>query len=46
MTEALYEWNLGAGIPFPDPDPGTLARWGGVFFVFPNFLILPTSATR
>jgi phenylpropionate dioxygenase-like ring-hydroxylating dioxygenase large terminal subunit len=41
MTEALYEWNLGAGIPFPDPDPVALARWGGVFFMFPNFFILP-----
>ena len=41
MTEALYEWNRGAGIPFPDPDPVALARWGGVFFMFPNFFILP-----
>jgi phenylpropionate dioxygenase-like ring-hydroxylating dioxygenase large terminal subunit len=41
MIEAMYAWNRGAGISFPAPDPDALARWGGVFFVFPNFFILP-----
>jgi phenylpropionate dioxygenase-like ring-hydroxylating dioxygenase large terminal subunit len=41
MVEQLHAWNTGAGIPFPALEPETLARWGGGFFIFPNFFILP-----
>lgn len=41
FMEALYAWNRGAGVPLPDPDPDVLSRWTGLFFVFPNFFILP-----
>jgi nitrite reductase/ring-hydroxylating ferredoxin subunit len=41
LMEALYAWNIGAGISFPAPDPEALGRWGGDFFAFPNFFILP-----
>ena len=30
-----------AGIPLPPLDPGALSRWGGVFFVFPHYFVLP-----
>jgi phenylpropionate dioxygenase-like ring-hydroxylating dioxygenase large terminal subunit len=42
LVQAIYEYAAGAGIPLPMPDdPAALIRWGGVFFVFPNFFILP-----
>jgi phenylpropionate dioxygenase-like ring-hydroxylating dioxygenase large terminal subunit len=41
MTAALYAWNSGAGIKFPDPDPEVLGRWGSNCYVFPNFAIHP-----
>jgi phenylpropionate dioxygenase-like ring-hydroxylating dioxygenase large terminal subunit len=41
MIDALYEWNRGAGIPLPDPDPDVLARWSSQWFIFPNFMIHP-----
>jgi phenylpropionate dioxygenase-like ring-hydroxylating dioxygenase large terminal subunit len=41
LIEALYTWNRGAGIPFPKPASEIVERWGGVFYVFPNFFILP-----
>lgn len=41
MVERLRDWNLGAGIPFPELTPETLALWGGGFYIFPNFFILP-----
>ncbi len=41
MVKALYGYADGAGIPLPPPDPAALARWGGMFFMFPNYFILP-----
>ena len=41
VVAAVYEYARGAGIPLPPPDPAALARWGGVFFVFPNYFVLP-----
>ena len=41
LVRAIYEYAAGAGIPMPPPDPDALARWGGVFFVFPNYFVLP-----
>jgi phenylpropionate dioxygenase-like ring-hydroxylating dioxygenase large terminal subunit len=41
LVKALYEYAVETGIPLPPPDPAALARWGGVFFVFPNYFILP-----
>ena len=41
MVKAIYEYAAGAGIPLPPPDPAALARWGGMFFMFPNYFVLP-----
>ncbi len=41
LVGAIYAYAAGAGIPMPPPDPAALARWGGVFFVFPNYFVLP-----
>jgi phenylpropionate dioxygenase-like ring-hydroxylating dioxygenase large terminal subunit len=41
LVKALYEYAAGAGIPLPPPDPAALARWGGMFFMFPNYFVLP-----
>ncbi len=41
LVKALYEYAAGAGIPLPAPDPAALARWGGMFFMFPNYFVLP-----
>ncbi len=41
LVKAIYEYAEGAGIPLPPPDPEALARWGGMFFVFPNYFVLP-----
>ncbi len=41
LVQAVYEYAAGAGIPLPPPEPDALARWGGVFFVFPNYFVLP-----
>ncbi len=41
VVKALYRHAGEAGIPLPAPDPTTLARWGGMFFVFPNYFVLP-----
>jgi phenylpropionate dioxygenase-like ring-hydroxylating dioxygenase large terminal subunit len=41
LVEALYAWNTAAGIRLPDPNPDVLGYWGGVFFAFPNYIILP-----
>lgn len=41
LVKALYAYAEGAGIPLPPPDPAALARWGGMFFCFPNFFVLP-----
>jgi phenylpropionate dioxygenase-like ring-hydroxylating dioxygenase large terminal subunit len=41
LVKAVYEYAAGAGIPMPPPDPAALARWGGMFFHFPNYFVLP-----
>jgi phenylpropionate dioxygenase-like ring-hydroxylating dioxygenase large terminal subunit len=41
LVKELYQYAAGAGIPLPAPEPSALARWGGVFFVFPNYFVLP-----
>jgi phenylpropionate dioxygenase-like ring-hydroxylating dioxygenase large terminal subunit len=41
LVKAVYEYAAGAGIPLPPPDPAALARWGGMFFMFPNYFVLP-----
>lgn len=41
LVKAIYEHAHQAGIPLPKLAPEALARWGGVFFVFPNFFVLP-----
>jgi hypothetical protein len=41
LVKAIYTYAAGAGIPLPPPDPAALARWGGMFFLFPNYFVLP-----
>jgi phenylpropionate dioxygenase-like ring-hydroxylating dioxygenase large terminal subunit len=41
LVKAIYDYAAGAGIPMPPPDPVALARWGGMFFLFPNYFVLP-----
>ncbi len=40
MTK-LYEYYAGAGMPLPQLEPEGFLHWGGVFFMFPNYFILP-----
>jgi phenylpropionate dioxygenase-like ring-hydroxylating dioxygenase large terminal subunit len=37
----LYEHYAGAGMPLPQLSSEGFARWGGVFFIFPNYFVLP-----
>jgi phenylpropionate dioxygenase-like ring-hydroxylating dioxygenase large terminal subunit len=37
----LYEFYAGAGMPLPQLGPEGFLRWGGVFFMFPNYFVLP-----
>jgi phenylpropionate dioxygenase-like ring-hydroxylating dioxygenase large terminal subunit len=41
---ALYERAAADGVVMPAPDRDALARWGGMFFVFPNYFVLPQYA--
>ena len=41
LVKAIYEHAAVAGIPLPKIDPAALSRWGGVFFVFPHYFVLP-----
>ncbi|HUC04231.1 MAG TPA: aromatic ring-hydroxylating dioxygenase subunit alpha [Acidimicrobiales bacterium] len=44
LVKAMYEHAHHAGIPLPQLPPEALIRWGGVFFVFPNYFVLPQYA--
>jgi phenylpropionate dioxygenase-like ring-hydroxylating dioxygenase large terminal subunit len=37
----LFEYYAGAGMPLPQLEPQAYLGWGGVFFMFPNYFILP-----
>ena len=41
LVQAIYEHATNAGIPLPKVEPRALSRWGGVFFVFPHYFVLP-----
>jgi phenylpropionate dioxygenase-like ring-hydroxylating dioxygenase large terminal subunit len=41
LVKAIYEHATHAGIPLPRLDAQALVRWGGVFFVFPHYFVLP-----
>jgi phenylpropionate dioxygenase-like ring-hydroxylating dioxygenase large terminal subunit len=41
LVKAIYEYAAHTGIPLPRLDATALSRWGGVFFVFPHFFVLP-----
>ena len=41
LVASLYAYAADAAIPLPPPDPAALARWGGMFFMFPNYFVLP-----
>jgi len=41
LVKAVYDHAADAGIPLPPPDRDAIARWGGMFFLFPNFFVLP-----
>ena len=41
LVKAIYEHAAEAGIALPQLDASALGRWGGVFFVFPHFFVLP-----
>ncbi len=41
LVKEIYRYADGAGIKMPPPDPAALARWGGMFFMFPNYFVLP-----
>jgi nitrite reductase/ring-hydroxylating ferredoxin subunit len=41
VVEAVYETAAEECVTLPPPDPDAVARWGGVFFVFPNYFVLP-----
>lgn len=44
MIKAWYSHMTTAGVPVPPLDTAAIARWGGVFFCFPNFFVLPQYA--
>ncbi len=41
LMKAIYEHADQAGIPLPRLKGNDLIKWGGVFFVFPNYFVLP-----
>ncbi|MGI8491397.1 MAG: aromatic ring-hydroxylating oxygenase subunit alpha [Acidimicrobiales bacterium] len=44
VVEAVYDHAARAGVAMPQPDPSVISRWGGMFFLFPNYFILPQYA--
>ena len=41
LVQAIYDAAAAEGVSLPVPDPSAMARWGGVFFIFPNYFVLP-----
>lgn len=41
LVAAVYEHAEQAGIPLPRLKPAELVRWGGVFYIFPHYFVLP-----
>jgi phenylpropionate dioxygenase-like ring-hydroxylating dioxygenase large terminal subunit len=41
LVKAIYEHAEQSGIPLPRLGGKELVRWGGVFFVFPHYFVLP-----
>jgi len=41
VVQGIYEHAAAMGIPMPPPRPEAISRWGGVFFIFPNYFVLP-----
>ncbi len=41
LVKVIYEQAAATGVPLPQVDPKALGRWGGVFYVFPHYFVLP-----
>ncbi len=41
FMSSLFADYAGRGTPLPILEPDAYTRWGGVFFMFPNFFVLP-----
>ena len=41
LVKAIYEHAADAGVALPKLDASALGRWGGVFYVFPHYFVLP-----
>ena len=41
LVRAIYAAAAAEGVALPPPDPNAISRWGGVFFIFPNYFVLP-----
>ena len=41
FSARLFEDYAGAGMPLPLLEPEAYRRWSGVFFMFPNYFVLP-----
>lgn len=41
LVNSVYERAAAEGVQLPAPDRHAIGRWGGMFFAFPNFFVLP-----
>ena len=41
LVRVIYEQAASSGVPLPRLGAEELGRWGGVFFVFPHYFVLP-----
>jgi nitrite reductase/ring-hydroxylating ferredoxin subunit len=41
LVKAIYEHATAAGVDLPTLGGRDLAKWGGVFFIFPHYFVLP-----